>query len=112
METKPKIGDLGVTEDSRVVLILATDQYSELNSVGQCSRFHSGLVISSSTAQPGSRWTGLNVKVATNLAALVQLAKDSGILFTPYQKNFEDLTLQEQNKILLDRLQKLEAAKQ
>ena len=107
-----KIGTVGVTEEGSTVLILAIDQYSELNQRNQSVRFHSGIVISSPVSAPGSRWQGLEIRPATHISNLVELAKKSGIEFKPYTRSFEELSLQEQNALLLQRLQKLEAAQQ
>src|SRR5277367_5672498 len=105
MQSELKIGTVGVTEDSTVVLILDTDLYSELDVRGRSSKYHEGLVISSPTRQPGSRWTGLELRPTTHISNLVELAKKSGVTFLPYQRAFADLTVQEQNAILLARLQ-------
>ena len=105
-----RVGSIGVTEDSTVVLLLSLDQYSELNARGQSSKFHTGLVVSSPVSSPGSRWSGLNIRPATHISDLVALARKSGIEFQPYARTFEELSLQEQNALLLQRLQKLEEA--
>jgi hypothetical protein len=112
MQTELKVGSIAVTEDGAVVLLLSLDQYSELNSRGQSSKFHSGIVVSSPTQAPGSRWAGLNIRPATHISDLVALARKSGIEFKPYTRSFDELSLQEQNALLLQRLQKLESAAQ